>query len=147
MLNMSSVTDVFLGISQKYSEQLFWKKRFWWMFHILECFWCGNTQKYFDGSKPSSKLSLKTKWYRSCGSWDDSRSCEQLKNYVTDKYFEKKVRFWTLITFRYMKCMLPLQYLNDWCLLPGVYVWQKFWRKNISNWVIIWIKFKFLWLL
>ena len=136
---MSSVTDVFLGISQKYSEQLFWKKRFWWMFHILECFWCGNTQKYFDGSKPSSKLSLKTKWYRSCGSWDDSRSC--------GKYFEKKVRFWTLITFRYMKCMLPLQYLNDWCLLPGVYVWQKFWRKNISNWVIIWIKFKFLWLL
>ena len=26
---MSSVTDYFQGISQKYSEQLFWKKIFW----------------------------------------------------------------------------------------------------------------------
>ena len=33
MLNMSSVSDVFLGISWKYSEQLFYKKSPW-MFHI-----------------------------------------------------------------------------------------------------------------
>ena len=46
----------------------------------------------FGGSKPSSKLTLKTKWYHSCGCCDDSRSCEQLKKRVTDKYFEKKVR-------------------------------------------------------
>ena len=42
--------------------------------------------------------------------------------------------------------MLQLQNLSDLCL-HGVYVWQKFWRKNILNWVIIWIKFKVLWLL
>ena len=101
-------------------------------------------RKYFGGSKPSSKLTLKTKWYHSCGCSDDSQSCEKLKmcyRYV----FWKKVRLWTLITFCYRKCMLPLQYFNDWCL-NGVYVWQKFWRKNISNWMIIWIKFKVLWL-
>ena len=51
-----------------------------------------------------------------------------------------------LITFHYRKSMLPLQYLSDW-YLHGVYVWQKFQRKNLSNWVIIWMKFKVLWLL
>ena len=44
----------------------------------------------FDGSKPSSKLTLETIWYHSCSCYDDSRSCEQLKKHVTDKYFEKK---------------------------------------------------------
>ena len=34
MLNMSSVADVFLGISGKYSEQLFLKNTFRWAFHI-----------------------------------------------------------------------------------------------------------------
>ena len=47
-------------------------------------------KKNFDESKPSSKLTLKTKWYHSCSSCDDSRSCEQLKKRVTDTYFEKK---------------------------------------------------------
>ena len=55
-------------------------------------------------------------------------------------------RLWTLITFCYRKCMLLLQYLRDRCL-HTVHVWQKFWRKNIANWMIIWIKFKVLWLL
>ena len=33
----------------------------------------------------------------------------------------------------------------EWLVcLCGEYVWKKFWRKNISNWVIIWIKFKVL---
>ena len=49
-------------------------------------------KKNFDGSKPSSKLSLETKRYHSCGCCDDSPSCEQLNKHVTDKYFEKKVR-------------------------------------------------------
>ena len=40
----------------------------------------------FGGSKPSSKLTLRTKWYHSCDCCDDSRSCEQLKKSVTDKY-------------------------------------------------------------
>ena len=47
-------------------------------------------KKKFSGSTPTSKLTLKAKWYHSCGCCDDSRSCEQLKNRVTDKYFEKK---------------------------------------------------------
>ena len=29
-------------------------------------------KKFFDESKPSSKLTLKTKWYHSCGCCDDS---------------------------------------------------------------------------
>ena len=40
---------------------------------------------------------------------------------VCYRYFEiivfwKKVGLWTLITFCYRKCMLPLQYLSAWCL-------------------------------
>ena len=34
MLNMSSATDIFLWISQKYQEHQFWKKIYWWMFHV-----------------------------------------------------------------------------------------------------------------
>ena len=73
-------------------------------------------KKNFGGSKPSSKLTLKTKWYHSCGCCDDCQSCEKLKKHVSDENFEKKVRLWTLVTFRYRKCMLLLQYLSDWCL-------------------------------
>ena len=50
-------------------------------------------KKNFGGSKSSSKLNLKKKWYHSCGCCDDSRSCELLKKRVTDKYFEKKLDF------------------------------------------------------
>ena len=41
---------------------------------------------------------------------------------------------------------VTLQNLSDWCLYC-IYVWQKFWRKKITNWLIIWIKFKVFWLL
>ena len=37
-------------------------------------------------------LILKTKWYHSCSCSDNSRSWEQLKKQIIDKYFEKKVR-------------------------------------------------------
>ena len=47
----------------------------------------------FGGSKPSSKFTLKTKWYHICGCCDDSCSCEQLKKHATDKYFGKKLDF------------------------------------------------------
>ena len=47
-------------------------------------------KKIIGGSKSSSKLTLKARWCHSCGCRDDSRSCEQLKKHVTDKYFEKK---------------------------------------------------------
>ena len=50
-------------------------------------------KKIFDGSKPSSKLTLETKCYSSCDCCDDSRSCEQLKKRVADKCFEKKLDF------------------------------------------------------
>ena len=48
--------------------------------------------KNFWRKEPSSKLTVKTKCYQSCGCCDNSRSCEQLKKRVEDKYFEKKVR-------------------------------------------------------
>ena len=51
-----------------------------------------HSKKNWGGSKPSSKLTLKARWYHSCGCSDDSRSCEQMKKRVTDKYFFKKVK-------------------------------------------------------
>ena len=50
-------------------------------------------KKKTGGSKPSSKLTLNTKGQHSCDCREDSRNCERLKKHVTDKYFEKKVRF------------------------------------------------------
>ena len=44
-------------------------------------------KKILGVSKSSSRLTLKTKWYHSCG------CCEQLKKCVTDKYFEKNLDF------------------------------------------------------
>ena len=49
--------------------------------------------KSFDGRNPSSKLTLKTKLYHSCGCCHNSRSCKQLKKRVTDKYFKKRLDF------------------------------------------------------
>ena len=49
--------------------------------------------KNFWWKEPSSKLTLKTKCYQSCGCCDNSGSCEQLKKHVADKYFEKKLDF------------------------------------------------------
>ena len=50
-------------------------------------------KKDFGGSKPSLKLTSKTKWYHSCGCCDDSPSFRQLKKHLTGKYFEKKLDF------------------------------------------------------
>ena len=49
--------------------------------------------KNIGGRNSSSKLTLKTKWYYSCGCNDDSQSCEQLEKHVTVKYFAKKSDF------------------------------------------------------
>ena len=100
------------------------------------------------GSRPSSKLTLKTKWDHSCACCDDSRSCEQMKKPVTGKYFEKKK-----LDLNPNQLLLQEMYVAitilEWLAMyiHGIYVWQKFRRKNISNLVIIWIKFKVLWLL
>ena len=117
---MSSVAEVFLGISRKKNRTAILKENLLMdvPYFIKEPLWISASDEaalkiIFGGSKPFSKLILKTKWYQSCGCCDDSRSCEQLKKRVTDKYFEKRVS--------YSKCMLPLQYLSDWCL-HGLYV-------------------------
>ena len=47
--------------------------------------------EFFLIRRQSSKLTLKTKWYHSCGCCDNSQSCEQLRKRVNDKYFEKKL--------------------------------------------------------
>ena len=39
------------------------------------------------------KETLENKMVIICDCCDDSRSCEQLKKHVTDKYFEKKLDF------------------------------------------------------
>ena len=44
-------------------------------------------KKNFGGSKPSSELTLKTKWYHSCSYSDDSWNCEEIKKHVTNKYY------------------------------------------------------------
>ena len=60
----------------------FVKEHFW-----MSAFDEATPKKIFGGSKPSSKLTLKTKWYHSCGCCDHSRSCKQLKKRVTDIFF------------------------------------------------------------
>ena len=50
-------------------------------------------KNFFGGSKLSSKLTLKAKCYHICGCRDNSRSCGQLKQCVTDKYFFKTLDF------------------------------------------------------
>ena len=52
MLNMSSVTDVFLAISRKYLEHLFQKRIFRWMFHI----WLKNTSGWVPVLWQHSKI-------------------------------------------------------------------------------------------
>ena len=66
MRKMNSVADVFLEIPRKYSEQLF--KENLWMSVSDEVI----LKIIFGGSKPTSKLTLKTKWYHSCGRCDNS---------------------------------------------------------------------------
>ena len=89
--------------------------------------------KNFGGRKPSWKLTLKSIWYHSCDCSDDSRSCGQLKKCVTDKSFEKKLDFEPESPFITGKVCY---HYNSW--VTGVYVWQKFRKKSILNWVIIW---------
>ena len=94
---MSSFTDVFVGISQKYFEHLFQKKTFRWMFHISlknTSGWvsaCNEAtlKKIFSGSKPSSKLTLKTKWYHSCSCSDDSQVVNNWRSVILINILKK----------------------------------------------------------
>ena len=87
---------------------------------------------FFLIRRQSPKLTLKTKRYHSCGCCDDPQSCEQLKKHATDKYFEKKVNLEPQSPSVTGKVCY---HYNSW--VTGIYVWQKFCRKNISDWVII----------
>ena len=84
-----------------------------------ECFWWGNTEKNFSGSKPSSKLILK----------------QNGTTVLTAVIILEVVNNWksmlqiNILKIFYRKCMLPLQYLSDW-YLDCRYVRQKFCRKN-----------------
>ena len=66
-----------------------------------ECLRWGNTQNkkiFLVEVNPPQSWPWKQNRNHSCGCYDDSQNCEQMKKHVTDKYFEKKVRLWTLIT-------------------------------------------------
>ena len=73
MLNISSVADVFQGISKKYLEQLFKENLPMDVpYFIKENLWMSASdeaapKKIIGGSKSSSKLTLKTKWCHKCG--------------------------------------------------------------------------------
>ena len=116
---------IFLIMS--YSEQLFKKKTLQWMLYFIKenCWMSASDEakikKVVGGSKSSSKFTLKTKWCNNCGCCDDSGSCEQLKKCVTDKYFEKNLILWTLMTFHNRKWMLQLQCLSEWCLMAYMF--------------------------
>ena len=64
-------------------------------YFIKEHLWISATDEttlknFFGGSKPSSKLTLKTKWYHRCGYCDDSRTNEQLKKHVMGYFRNRK---------------------------------------------------------
>ena len=82
--------------------------------------------RVFGGKKTPSKLTLKTKWYRSCGCCHNSWSCEQLKERVTDKYFEKKIRIWTQINPSVTGKVC--YHYNNW--VTGVYMVCKFYGNS-----------------
>ena len=63
---MSSVADAFLEISRKYSEQYLLIDV---PYFTKEKIWMSPSDK-LTGGKPSSKLTLKTKWKHSCGCWN-----------------------------------------------------------------------------
>ena len=103
ILNMSSVTDVFLGISQKYSKQLFIEKLLMDVPYFAnkkpldQCFWWGNTKQKLVEVKPPQSWPWKQMvpwlwllwWFLKF--W-------QVKKGVPDKYFEK-IRLCMQITF------------------------------------------------
>ena len=66
-----------------------------------------------------------------------------MKKWVTDNYFEKRLNLNPPYSLLLQEIYVTIT--SDWCLCD-IYVWQKFQRKNILKWVIIWIKFKILWL-
>ena len=78
----------------------------------------------FGRSKASSKLTLKTKWYHSCGCCDSSLICEQLKNWYLhdiicltgiseEKHLKLRLFESNLRSCSYLKCSAALWLLLD----------------------------------
>ena len=98
MLNMSSATDSknFLKILRTsfLKEDLpidvphFIKEHLWMSVYIVATL--KKKKKKNGGSKPSSKLTLKTNWYHSCGYSDDSQSYVQVRGVLQINIFFKK---------------------------------------------------------
>ena len=79
MLNMSSMADVFSRNFLKIFKTAILEENLPMdvSYFIKEHLWMRASdeaalKKMFGGSKPSLKLTLKTKWYLSCGCCDDS---------------------------------------------------------------------------
>ena len=125
-LNMSSVADIYLGISQKYSEQ----KNLpinpsLKTIHILLKSTSGRVLLMRQHSKKKKLVKVNPPqswlWEQNVNGTTAVAAVMILK--VVDNWKSmlhinilKKVRLWALITFRYRTCMFTLQYLSDWCL-------------------------------
>ena len=102
MLNMSSAADSknFLKILRTsfLKEDLpidvphFIKEHLWMSVYIVATLKKKKKKKKIGGSKPSSKLTLKTNWYHSCGCSDDSQSYVQMRGVLQINIFFFKVR-------------------------------------------------------
>ena len=105
----------------------------------------GTLKKLFGKCKPSSKLTLKTKWYHSCGCSDDFRSWEQKKKHAADKYFEKKSYTLNPYHFQLQEMYVIITILewlvSTWCICLTEILEEKHLK------IIIWIKCMVLWLL
>ena len=94
-----SFAAVFLGISESTQNNYFKENLIDIQYFIKEHLWISASdeatpKKLFGRSKSSLKLTLKTKWYHSCGCCDNSLICKQLKKRITD-ILKKKIDFET----------------------------------------------------
>ena len=114
--------------------------------HYTTCTQCVKwPRKMFGGRKLSSKVDLENKMLRTVVAAVIILDIVNNWRSVLQIHFEKKK-----LDFEpespSVTGKVCYHYNSDWCL-HGVYISHKFLRKNIRDWVIIWIKFKVLWLL
>ena len=96
--------------------------------------------KKIRGSKPSSRLTLKTRWCRNCGCCDDPWSWDNWRILFRINIFLKRLDFTPKSPFLTGNVCY---YYNTW--VTGVYMTYMFDRNSggkISNWIIIWINLK-----
>ena len=133
MLNKISITDVFIGIFPKNIQKNCIKRKPSEGSSILNA---SNertlTKKLVPVNSPQS-----WPWKQngtSYGCYDDSRSCDQLKNGVTDKYIKKRLDF-EPVSFPFRKCSYNC---NTW--VTGVYMAYMFeWNSGGKTSLIEWL--------